>query len=601
MSPPDISFPPASLEFVPGVGSESDNYSSGSLSSSEDLHFGFSPRPKLPLGLVGRATAGASRPPIRPRHHPSSSSQDRFGLAPGANGNKTHYEDRYSFSSSLPEEDLAGVEDKAGGLGQMRRPTSRDGKSRRSSLLNFVNQFHSKRAQTRIMREILDKADRDFVDAAHALVSECPDLHRLQQLHDSLQRARLQYREAEAQLDEVVEKLPLGQGNSTPEPTPLSDREELELRQGKVHHSIEPGRLTPSELSDEGGTGTDKIVGTALRGITGDRPEAIYPLFEKLRAAFAQLQLAKETLINTQLQRDAYLDQKSQAVTEDTLELLEQYGDAGKRKAEELRQTTVLTKEDKEELRIYNELEKRSRRNIQIYTDKVRSLRQACKQNGEMPSYSYLKEDIYGFESLPREEVIPLPSGPARSKDRPPTLAHVFPLLLSNPAHVLHEFPLTVLQWLNLARRMGLMHQAREAEREIFMHSLLWTVESDDKSEAINRWLLHKLFHTAMEAETLRAIFQTWLTIYDMNGWQQDVLRFWFRDGTANSQAFVTGGSIIYSESCEPGADVGRRSIKTSSTDSDSGAVFKAIPHSDSGQLEGIRDYLLTDSWPDRE
>jgi len=609
----DTSFSSTSLEFVPGVGSDSGNYSYASFTSSEDLHIGLSPRPKLPFGFAGgpvskplplRSTGNTAaqtpRPahPLsvsyyqRPRHHLPL--QDQSGTYLGGNGNGSHYEDQGSCFSSLLEDDQVEVDDTPRRSKRFRHLTGRyvGLKKRQSSLLAFFDRFHSKRAQTRILRETRDKADREFMDAAQALVSECPGLHRLQQLHDSMRRTHLQYQEAEEQFEGVLDQLRYSRGESEPNSDSDSDSgSQSPLPKGGVPRIAEHAwELTSKKVGSDEEKHSDDVGDITLRGITGDRPEAIFPLYEKLRAAFSRLQLAKELLINTQVKRDALYAQKTQPLMEETLKLLERHGDAGKRKALELREMSVMTEEENEELELYNELEKTARQNIEIYTEKVKSLRQACKENGEMPSFSYLQEDVFGFETFARED-IPLAPGPTCSNDQPPTLAHpTFPLLLYNPTHVLHEFPLTPLQSLKMALRMRLTKQVEEAAHETNMHSLLSTVESNDKNESINRWLLHKLFHSAMEAELLWTVFRARLKILDIDRWQRDVLYFWWHDETVDPALVADGSS--HSGPTEAG---------DKESDTDAGAVFRAIPYSDSGQLEGIRDWSLTDAWSDSE
>ncbi|KAJ3565928.1 hypothetical protein NPX13_g7320 [Xylaria arbuscula] len=325
----------------------------------------------------------------------------------------------------------------------------------------------------------------------------------------------------------------------------------------------------------------------ALRGISGDRPETFHPLYDKLRVAFGELQLARELLTNTQMKRERLHAQKAPVLPEGSLDLLETYGEAGRKKAVELRAMAHMTEEDAEQLREYDELEQDAKQDIEIFSEKVMILQRECRENGVLPPLSFFQQEGFGVDSFYGDEIRLAPS-PFESHDEAATLAHpVFPHLLSNPTHLLHGFPQTALQSLKMAIQLPLNAPVRakkmkEAAHEVNMHALISSFKSEDKSDYINRWLLHKLHHSALEAELLWTTFRSKLTILDIDRWQRDVLRFWWQDKPVNLDSI----------------DFGDDYTDTASAFAGSHTEFNKLPYSDSGQLDCLRTWDLDDSWP---
>ncbi|KAI0805542.1 hypothetical protein GGR55DRAFT_680736 [Xylaria sp. FL0064] len=445
--------------------------------------------------------------------------------------------------------------------------------NQRSTLLAVFSTAKSQRAQVRRLRQSEDEANQRFMAAAQALLPGAA--YQLQQLFKAMQDTRLEHQKAEQRLEETVDKLHHGHAD-------------LRSQEDAFYRTIaEELGITLFNINDGRDNRPDDSEDWALRGITGDRPEATHPLYEKLRGAFRELQLARELLANTQMKREALHARKIQPLTEDSLDLLETYGEAGKRKAVELRAMALMTTEDIEQLREYDELEKDAKQDIEIYTEKVIALRQECRENGVLPPSSYFQQEGFGVDYVYRDEIRLAPS-PFEGNSESTTLAHpVFPLLLSNPTHLLHDFPQTALQSLKTALELphhapARTKQIKEAAHEANMHSLLLNVESEDKSEYINRWLLHKLHHSALEAELLWTTFRSRLKILDIDHWQRDVLRFWWRDSPID----LVSVEISSNETDKASKFVGSR------------AEFNLTSQSDSGQLDGLRTWNLDDSWP---
>lgn len=529
------------------------------------------PPPRLPPSPLTRSKP-STLPPLFPRHdgRRSSLAGPQYGYNDGRYSN-----DRDSIVGSLREADEPGITAE-GKANWVQRLTDKYTELRNQrSLVLASSKAQPQGALVRELRQSKDVADEKFMTAARALLPDSAQLHELKQLFDAMHSTYRRYMEAEQHLEEIVDRL-------------YNSQEAIESHEWELYKTaMEALGISLFDIDNDQDSYPNESEDWALRGITGDRPETFHPLYEKLRAAFGELQLARELLANTQMKREALHARKAQPLTDDGLALLENYGDAGRKKALELRAMTVMTEEDIEQLREYDELEEDARQTIEIYTERVRTLQQECKENRVLPSSSHFLQEGFGLDSFYRDE-IRLVSGPFDGNDESATLAHpVFPLLLSNPTHLLHGFPQTALQSLKMAIRLPSevpvrAKQISEAAREQSMHSLLSNIESDDKGEYINRWLLHKLHHSAMEAELLWTTIRSRLKILDIDRWQRDVLHFWWRDKSI---------------------DIGSTGVSENGTDRASKFVgsrmeFNTFSHSDSGQLNGLRDWNVNDYWP---
>ncbi|KAI1319179.1 hypothetical protein F5Y16DRAFT_414308 [Xylariaceae sp. FL0255] len=400
--------------------------------------------------------------------------------------------------------------------------------SKRSTLFDAFSKAQANRHDIQNLRHIKDEAERKFITAIETALATSP---AARQLFKSLQDARVQCQEAESRFYDVFEELKEGH----------EDVDQQERRFYLAAIGVPDAPLVQTRKSENPASEDDFL----LRGISGDRPEIIHPLFEKLRDAFRELQLARELLVNTRMKRDTLLLKKSQPLSEDGFNLLETYGDAGRRKALELKQVALMTEADKEQLQDYTNLEQEAKADIELYTEKVKRLQIECRDKGVLPTDSIFQEDVLKID--PPQEEIRLSPGAFESNESG-TLAHpVFPLLLSNPTHVLNErFPQTALQSLKVAISLPnnvsyKRQRIQDAAREANIHSLLSTMKSEDKDTFVNHWLLHKLHQSAMEAELLWTTFRTRLKILDIDRWQRDVLQFWWRDGESSSD-FSIGG-----------------------------------------------------------
>lgn len=624
---PDMNFSATSLESLADDGSlDLDDYSS---ISDEDVYIGISSRPQLPFilsnNLVSKnlpsrlagsiltrgpipspqsqsanshppcdgknasnylpAPRPSKPPPLFPPHVSSPlarsslnavawspDSHDRQGrnLAKTQYGyrERTHSDNSVHHFSHARENGYSIVKEEIPGIHVAERPV--ESQTSRRSLLPNLEDVQSQRSHLHRLRLSKASTDREFMEVAQQLLAHVAQLHHLHKLFEAMQNSHKMYEEAERRLESAIDELLHG-----PEESGLRGDTTEDLGQG--HFNSDNYRDSYSNKSED----------WALRGITGDRPEATHPLYDKLRTAFGELQLARELLANTRMKRQVLRARKSQPLMEGSLGLLESYGDVGKKKAFQLQNMALMTEDDIKQLQEYDGLEEGAEQDIKLYTEQVRILQQQCREKGAIPSSSCFHQDSFGPDSFYGEE-IPLEPGPFSIDDESATLAHpVFPLLLSNPTHLLHGPPCTARQFLKMVIPLPpdapfKAKRVEEAAREANIHSLLSATDSNNKSEYIDRWLLHKLHHSAMEAELLWSTFRSRLKILDIDRWQRDVLRFWWHDGPLEPESMGTKNN---------GTDKAPTFVS-------SGAGFNELSYSDSGQLDGIRNWKLDDSWP---
>ncbi|KAI1262160.1 hypothetical protein F5Y18DRAFT_161917 [Xylariaceae sp. FL1019] len=469
-----------------------------------------------PIRYIGQGTAGGAAIP----------QALRVDSRPDTNG---HNESGPSSEEGRLPEDTARLAE------EMRRQRVTD---------SFLSLSHKHRALSRTFGDIgsrrsqLENARRARIDAEQKFMFQVYAMMPrfsgpLKQLYDQLGAARQHFEEAEIRFDEIIGEL-------------QRDYEGMESEHRRFYNAaVWAKEVSFADDNDDSDNESEECF--ALRGISGDRPETIHPLYEKLRTAFGELQLAKELLANTRMKREALLIRKSQPLWEDGIDFL---GTSSQSAGPlEVVHRPGMTQGDYEQLQEYADLEQTAYNDIELYTEKVKELRAACMTRGVLPRDSIFEADNLDFEKLNRDE-IRLTAGPFDS-DECDTLAHpVFPLLLTNPVHLLDVFPQTALQSLKTAISLPAAAPSKqkriaEAAREANIHSLISGTNEEDKTDFINRWLLHKLHESAMEAELLWTTFRSRLKILDIERWQRDVLQFWWRDELFNIPSAVAATADI--------------------------------------------------------
>lgn len=444
-------------------------------------------------------------------------------------------------------------------------------RGRRTNLLEIFDNIRLKRTKVQDLRHDKDEASLAFMTAVQAVLPNNP---KLDQLFKRMQDAQLRCQEAEQRFDEMLDELEHGE----------VELEAEERRFYTVAAGIDSGE---SDDESDNESCSQASENSLLRGISGDRPEDIHPLFEELREACRNIQLARELLVNTQMKRKALSAEKSHMLSPDSIELLEQYGDAGKKRALELRQSGIMSQDDIEMLHVYNNLEQKALFDIEHFKKEAIRLENECREKRVMPKNTPFQQKHFGFNPVLKDD-IDLEDGLFESSSRghPKTLAHpVFPKLLSNPTHLLEQFPMTAQQSLRIAISLppGMPSRQRhidDAAREVNIHSLLEEAGDGDKSGYINRWLLHKLHLSSMEAQLLWSTFHTHLKVLNTDRWQQDVLHSWWKDEAGQFKGDSEGrSSASINPRTDPRTDLPSRCC------------------SDSGLLDRIRHWDVEEAW----
>ena len=301
----------------------------------------------------------------------------------------------------------------------------------------------------------------------------------------------------------------------------------------------------------------------SLLGISAERPADVHPLYRSLLDAVGDRQLAKEHHTDLMMHRDAILyhletklklDQRrdeqgiskwDSTISEDELGSLKSSLPGLLDVDESLTKLgSNLKGDDLEFLREFKVEEKAARERVEETEAEVSRLRTLCIEKDVVPKDApyYEEYTIFADTEGPKMESMTInDEHPAR----PGSLAHPrFPILLSNPRHILRDEPLTTRAALKAAvglppedpRRDQLLADARDEHTiTALMHA------AKNKSDFINRWLLQRLRISPMEVEMLYSVFSSYLKVVNVARWQGDVLYFWMRDGANRSSAIFDG------------------------------------------------------------
>lgn len=379
------------------------------------------------------------------------------------------------------------------GPDEIRRITTHWHKLRdhRDTLKNTFQNIRRERVTLRDIRQHKDAAYKSLRLAIQEVLPRDPLLGRLFQ---EAQRADLTYQEAETNFDDLIDELEEGEA-------------QLELEERRFYTAFaESDASTDTETSRPASRDT-------LRGIRGHRTEDIHPLFEELREAFSELQLAKEDQTNLIMRQRMISTKLKQQVTEEDVEFLEDFGT----------------------------LQKRTRDEIDRWTRTANRLEKECREKNLIPKNTPYQQEGFGFYPVFLDDIYleePALSGEPPGRGSKTLADPQFSILLSNPTHLLSDpLPQTAEKSLRMAVSLPAGIPKREkfiedAKKEFGIESLLDSSGDEDKRAYINRWLLHRLRQSAMEVELLSTCFRSFLKILDLEQWQRDVLFFWSRDAT---------------------------------------------------------------------
>ncbi|AEO63241.1 uncharacterized protein THITE_2108203 [Thermothielavioides terrestris NRRL 8126] len=311
-----------------------------------------------------------------------------------------------------------------------------------------------------------------------------------------------------------------------------------------------------------------------LLGIPADRPEDIHPLYQELLEAAGDRQLAEEYVEELEGHRDKILydleielhrkrvreDQGNQISEEELQTVRSSLARAPTDAREfEARFGITITEDELEFLRDYEVASKRARKALESATETLTHLRNMCIKKGVMRKHASYHEELAIFAGSPGWSPHPLDGNmtidpPPSNRDSTttttppaPSLAHPrFPILLSNPSHVLEL--LTPVQALERALRLPKDEPAaalRRAEcmKELGISTLM--TKAENTPDFINQWLIHRLRTSPLEAELLLTVCEAAFRVVNLRRWQEEVLYYWRRDGAAAGAASTAPGEVV--------------------------------------------------------
>ncbi|KAK8136937.1 hypothetical protein PG984_004877 [Apiospora sp. TS-2023a] len=322
------------------------------------------------------------------------------------------------------------------------------------------------------VRQMKNQAYNQVRFAINTILREHPELD---DLFREAERADLKCQQVETNLDTLLDGLE-------------EEQVQLENEQRRFFTAI-----AQSEPSTETSISHPESR-TSLRGIQAERAEVLHPTIQAYDEALQELQLAQEFRTNLTVQKKL-LDMEGEYIDEGNKEFLQKYDD----------------------------LQLHAHYDIAHWSRTVNDRRIECQ-----------KAALFGPNASDTTADIQL------AKASTTTLAHpAFPHLLSNPTHLIdEELPQTAMAALRTATSLppkttGKKQRVEAASKEFGIETLFIPDKDEGRQDYVNRWLLHKLRLSAMEAELLASTFQTTLKILDWGRWQRDVLFYWTRDEAA--------------------------------------------------------------------
>lgn len=283
-----------------------------------------------------------------------------------------------------------------------------------------------------------------------------------------------------------------------------------------------------------------------LLGIDGNRAEDIHPLYHNLLSAAVDRELATEHHVELHLRHNGILkrlekvlhlerartSRGNQLSDHDLLSLKSSLAEFPTSVEESERKFGIpIDQDDLEFLQGYKTEEEAVRKEMERAGQEVVRLKALCEDKAAMrknPPYEEEFTLLKGTNMASR-----LPEGNmALNHQAAPSLSHpIFPILLSNPMHVLGlKTPMAALKE---AMQMpkddpGVALRRINCMKELGISRLMQKPEN--KTDFINQWLIHRLRTSPMEVELLFSISTGYFRIMDLRRWQQDVLAHWKTD-----------------------------------------------------------------------
>jgi len=443
---------------------------------------------------------------------------------------------------------------------------ARELRYRRTNLSELIDSLRTIRLRAEARRKERNRAELAFLRAADAHANGRSDLLGLL---DDMHKAQYEQDELDQRIDEVIEYL---------------HQAELALdKQERVFFSsaAKPDAAYPESSSESESTVADRdpVLGLLnaslpyeLRGISGLRPANIHPALAHFQAAVRELRVMDEYLLNLRGKKRSLDKLTADLASVDVDELRQAAYDAVQAeqlssqtaKALEARFSKEISREDTDFLHSYPNEHETS------LADRDRALQKIIHFSGECHRLGL----IVSSDELPPEWRDPSQDQPEDiqlSAAMQPMQKHrIFPLLLANPAALLASEPTTPQTALARAVALPRTHPQRQklinqSAREVNIHNLLTGTDQAtrggrpgplieahlqalisrqqpwQKGEWINRWLLHKLNLSSMEAETFYTISHDHTDVSNRGQWQRSALRLWAQDDAANAARMTSG------------------------------------------------------------
>lgn len=433
-----------------------------------------------------------------------------------------------------------------------------------------------KRKELRELRRRKDDADNAFMQTfrpyltSKARVAVVPtDLlgerfGEMQSIRDEYYTAESAYESMELELDKeelALEMLEADMARLTREHLGVRRHDPLPPRPPatKVNGSVETkptDRLAHHQ--DESGPPSP----VSLLGISGERQEDIHPLYQELLEAAGDRQLAEEYCedlevhyekilydLELELHRKRVRNNQGNLISEEDLRSLRSSltkvpTDAAEFEA---RFGITISEDDLEFLRDYQVVEKRARKELEEASQNLNRLRELCIEKGVMRKHASYHEEMAIFSGsswtpTPADGNLAIESTPRPASGG---LAHPrFPILLSNPSHVLDLLsPITALERaLKLPKDDPTSAQRRaECMKELGISTLM--KKAENTPDYINQWLIHRLRTSPMEAELMLAVCESVFKVVNLRRWQEEVLYYWRLDDAAKLSPLAFQGA----------------------------------------------------------
>ncbi|KXX77365.1 hypothetical protein MMYC01_206902 [Madurella mycetomatis] len=447
--------------------------------------------------------------------------------------------------------------------------------TRRQSIWLLRHDMARKREELRELRRRKDDIDNAFMQTfrphlaskAHIVVVPTDLLgerfREMQSVRDEYYTAESAYEAMELGLDKeekVLEKLeanmarvPRGQVNARTRRSCLINPPTMEA--GERVEAKPKG--APCEQD-----GSRPRSPVSLLGISGELQEDIHPLYQELLEAAGDRQLAEEYCEDIEIHREKILydlelelhrkrvrNNQGNLISEEDLRSLRSSltrvpADAAEFKA---RFGITISEDDLEFLRDYEFVEKQAKKELEEASQTLNRLRELCIEKGVMRKHASYHEELAIFSGsnrmpTPADGNIAIESGPRPAAGG---LAHPrFPILLSNPSHVLDLLsPIAALERALKLPKDDPMSAQRRAEcmKELGISTLMKKTESTP--DYINQWLIHRLRTSPMEAELMLAVCESVFKVVNLRRWQEEVLYYWRLDDAAKLSPLAFQGA----------------------------------------------------------